>query len=146
MSYTCLLYHIVFATKERRPWIGDALMPQMVKYVGGIIRDLGGAMVEAGGVEDHLHIAASLTPTKSLAEFLREIKAGSSAWVHRDQPGMREFAWQEGYSAFAVSQSIMPKVVDYIRRQKEHHAKMSFVDELALLLKRHHIEYDPRYL
>ncbi len=59
---------------------------------------------------------------------------------------MRDFAWQEGYSAFTVSQSGMPDVVDYIQRQREHHAKKSFLEELELLLKRHGIQYDPRYL
>jgi len=141
-----LQYHIIFATKQRRHWLCDDLMQRLAKYLGGIVRDLGGSMPEANGVEDHVHIAAAFPPTRAVADVLREIKAGSSAWVHRDFPDMREFAWQEGYAAFSVSQSCMPSVIEYIRRQREHHAKMSFVDELALLLKRHGVEYDPRYL
>jgi REP element-mobilizing transposase RayT len=103
-------------------------------------------MAEANGAEDHVHIATALPPTRSISDVLREIKAGSSAWAHREFADMREFAWQEGYAAFSVSRSAMPKVIDYIRRQKEHHAKMTFVDELTLLLKRHGVEFDPRYL
>ena len=122
------------------------MMPRLIKYLGGIIRDLDGCLAEANGIEDHVHIAAALPPTRAIADILREIKAGSSAWIHRDFADMRDFAWQEGYSAFTVSQSGMPDVVDYIRRQKEHHAKRSFLEELELLLKRHGIEYDPRYL
>lgn len=146
MSHTCLQYHIIFATKQRRRWLCDDLMPRLVKYMGGIVRDLGGAMAEANGVEDHVHIAAALPPTRAIADVLREIKAGSSGWVHRELPDMRKFAWQEGYAAFSVSRSGMPKVIEYIRGQKEHHATMTFVDELTLLLKRHGVEFDPQYL
>ncbi len=146
MSHTCLQYHIIFATKKRTRWLCDDTMPRLVKYFGGIVRDLGGSMVEANGAEDHVHIAAALPPTRPVADILREIKAGSSGWVHREFANLCEFAWQEGYAAFSVSRSAMPKVVDYIRRQKEHHAKMTFVDELSLFLKRHGVEFDPQYL
>jgi len=146
MSHTCLNYHIVFATKQRRQLLSDTLMPRLVKYLGGIIRDQDGSLAEANGIGDHVHIAAALPPPRAIADILREVKAGSSAWMHRDFPDMRDFAWQEGYSAFTVSQSGMPDVSDYIRRQKEHHAKRTFLEELELLLKRHGLQYDPRYL
>ncbi len=42
MSHTNLLYHIVFATKERAPLITDALRERLHEYLGGIVRNLGG--------------------------------------------------------------------------------------------------------
>ena len=59
---------------------------------------------------------------------------------------MRDFAWQDGYAAFSVSHSVLPRVVGYIETQNEHHRKLSFKEELTVLLKRHGIEYDERYL
>jgi len=56
------------------------------------------------------------------------------------------FAWQEGYGAFSVSPSNVPQVAAYIAKQAEHHRKMTFEDEFIALLKRHGIEYDPRYV
>jgi len=50
------------------------------------------------------------------------------------------------YSAFTVSASVRDSVVSYIRNQESHHRKMSFQDELILLLDRHGIEYDPKYI
>ncbi|HEY3131361.1 MAG TPA: hypothetical protein VGL91_18040 [Acidobacteriota bacterium] len=34
----------------------------------------------------------------------------------------------------------------YIVRQKQHHKRMSFQDELLQLLKKHRVQYDERYL
>ncbi len=50
MSHTCLNYHIVFATKQRRPQLHDDMMPRLARYLGGIIRDLDGSLAEANGI------------------------------------------------------------------------------------------------
>ena len=74
------------------------------------------------------------------------IKGGSSKWVHETFPEHHEFAWQEKYGAFSVSESRVESVVEYIRTQPEHHRKMTFQDEFVMLLKKHRVEYDERYL
>ena len=59
MSYTQLNYHLVFSTKDRRPWLGPEVMPRLREYLGGIIRNLGGQMVAANGPADHVHIRSA---------------------------------------------------------------------------------------
>ena len=146
MSYTCLHYHIVFATKERRPFVDEAMMPRLAQYIGGIIRGFGGKLLQCNGPGDHIHLAALLPATRGLADMIRDIKSNSSSWVHDEFESLRVFGWQDGYAAFSVSQSGMPAVVNYIRRQKEHHHEMTFEEELAKLLERHEISFDPKYL
>ena len=146
MSYTCLQYHIVFATKNRRAVLQAELLPRLVKYIGGIVRGLRGQLLEANGPEDHLHLAAIVPATVCIADFLRDVKGDCSRWLHETFPQLRAFAWQDGYAAFTVSKSAMPEVIDYIRRQREHHEKMTFQEELIALLERHGIEYDERYI
>jgi putative transposase len=126
MSYTNLKYHIVFSTKQRRPLIGAELRPRLVKYIGGIIRQLKGRLLEADGTEDHLHLAAGIHPQTPLADLVRDVKANSSGWIHRTFPDLSGFAWQEGYSAFTVSHSVLPQVTEYICQQAEHHRRMTF--------------------
>ena len=41
-SYTNLLYHIVFSTKDRRPLITPEHEARLYDYIGGTIRSLGG--------------------------------------------------------------------------------------------------------
>jgi REP element-mobilizing transposase RayT len=146
MSYTCLQYHIVFSTKERARFLDDDIMPRLVNYIGGIIRGLGGTLLGSNGPEDHIHLAAILPHTRTIADVLRDVKSNSSGWIREQFPSLSSFGWQDGYSAFSVSQSVMPRVVEYIREQKKHHKKMTFEEELGRLLKQHGIDFDPRYL
>src|SRR5258708_615684 len=85
MSYTNLLYHIVYATKEHAPLITNTLRPRLHEYLGGTARGLGGVALEVNGVTDHVHILARLRPTISVSEFLSKLKSGSSAW-RSDRP------------------------------------------------------------
>lgn len=56
------------------------------------------------------------------------------------------FSWQEGYGAFSVSASNLGTVKNYIANQEKHHRKITFEDEFLALLKKHGIEYDPKYV
>jgi REP element-mobilizing transposase RayT len=96
-----------------------------------------------GGMEDHLHLLIQIPPVLTLSKAVATIKANSSRWASDE--GCK-FAWQEGYAAFGVSASVIPIVIGYIRNQEEHHKKMDFDAELVALLKKHGIEFDPKYV
>ena len=145
-SLTHLIYHIVFSTKERCPLVTENLSVELYPYMAGIIRGEGGASLRIGGVSDHVHILTKLPASKSLSEILRRIKGNSSKWVNEQPRFCGQFAWQRGYAAFSVSQSVVERVAAYIGRQKEHHQAVSFHDELVSLLEKHGVEYDERYL
>ena len=144
-SYTQLLYHIVFSTKNRHPWLAD-IRSRVHAYLGAAIGDEGGTALCVGGVDDHVHILARLRPDKAVSAVIGAIKANSSGWVHREFPDRTEFAWQTGYAAFAVSKSQEGRVRHYIETQEEHHQHQPFQEELIALLDAHEIEYDDRYL
>ena len=99
-----------------------------------------------GGTTDHLHALLSLPGMMSFAKAVQLIKGGSSKWLHEVFPESRKFAWQDGYGAFSVSASQVPKTITYINNQKEHHRKKSFHEEFQELLRKHGIEYDSRYV
>src|SRR4030095_611805 len=143
MSYTNLLYHIVFGTKDRLPLITKDLRPDLHQYLGGLVNGLHGTPLEINGTADHVHVLARIKPVISIAEFLSKYKSNSSAWARR-QTG--KFKWQVKYGAFSVSQSQVEPVRNYIRNQEVHHAKISFEEEFASLLKSHGIEFEEKYL
>src|SRR5262245_57751261 len=107
-TYTNLLYRIVFSTKQRIPLIGDEWRDELYRYIGGIVRAEGGVVLEIGGIDDHVHILAKFKPATSVSEMLNKIKANSSKWANEQKMRMKKFAWQEGYSAFSVSESQAP--------------------------------------
>ena len=146
MSYVSSHFHCAFSTKERRPYITPALRERLWPFLGGIARRNKMKAVEVGGVEDHVHILLSLPATMPVSKALQLIKGGSSKWIHETFPEQRPFAWQEEYGAFSVSVSQLETVIEYIRRQEEHHRTVTFREEFVALLKKHRIEYDERHV
>ncbi len=145
-SFTNLLYHIIFSTKDRRPLITLDYQPRLYEYIGGVLRNTGGISLGINGTDDHVHVLAKLRPDRALSDVLRGLKANATGWMHNVFPRLADFYWQRGYAAFTVSQSNLRQVQRYLARQKEHHAKVAFRDEFIKFLKVNGIEYDERYI
>ena len=145
-SYTALHYHIVFSVKERRPVLVPEIAHRTHEYISGIIRTIGGVPIIVGGTADHVHVLARLDKVLAISDALRNIKAGSSKWIHETFPGMRDFAWQEGYGAFSVSISALNRTKRYIESQEAHHRTVTFEEEFMKFLTLHDIPYNERYL
>ena len=144
MSYTNLLYHIVYGTKDRLPLITKELRPELHPFLGGLVNDLHGTPLEINGVSDHVHVLARIKPVISISEFLSKFKSQSSGWANRKTRG--RFKWQVKYGAFTVSQSQVDRVRVYIRNQEAHHSRISFEDEFKALLRSHGIDFEEKYL
>ena len=71
------------------------------------------------------------------------LKANSSRWMSEN---IKQFKWQDGYAAFGVSVSNTATVANYVRNQESHHKKISFEDEYLALLRKHGVEFDPKYV
>jgi len=136
MSHTSLLFHCIFATKNRRPFISEDIQPRLWSYMGGIARINGMKELAVGGTRDHAHVLISLPPKMPIAKAMQLIKAGSSKWMH-DKIRHGLFEWQEKYGAFSVGISQLDATKRYIQNQKRHHEKRSFDSEWKAILKRH---------
>lgn len=143
-TWSQVLLHIVFSTKHRKELITPQVQEPLYPFLGGIVRDEGGVLLQVGGMPDHVHLLVRWKTDDTIANLLRNIKTRSSGWIRRDFD--RNFAWQEGYGVFSVSQSASPRVKRYIAEQEKHHAHRSFRDELIALLKAHEIEFEEKYL
>jgi len=132
--------HLVFHVKYNGVTIAHDDLPRTFEYIGGIVRSLGGMSFIIGGRPDHIHALISVPPTMALADFVRTVKAKSSRWIKGIAPKYSSFAWQEGYGAFSVSPSSLPKVVSYITNQEEHHRYKSMNEEMEMFVKAYNIE------
>jgi len=135
--------HVVFSTKDRRKTIAADFQPKLWAYSAGICKKLGIFVHAIGGMEDHAHFLIQVPPVMALAKAVGTIKANSSRWA--DEEG-HKLAWQQGYAAFSVSASVVPVVVRYIQNQEAHHRKMSFEEEFLALLRKHGVEFDPKFV
>ena len=169
-SLAKILLHLVFSTKERRPFLKDlALREELHRYLGGILTHLKCQPLIIGGVEDHVHLLFAHSRTATVAEVVKELKRGSTVWLKTKSPVLSEFAWQpsgseiakerslcpkgstggcwqNGYGVFSISQSQVEDVRAYIAGQEEHHRKLSFQEEFRRLLQRYEIGFDERYV
>jgi len=145
-SLSRLLFHVVFSTKDREPFISSDVAERLFSYIGGIIRRLDGSAILVNGSSDHVHLLVCLPPNLALSDIMRVVKANSSLWANRKLALRGRFAWQAGYAAFTVSESNCKAVTDYIAAQQAHHRKVLYQREFLTLLKKHGVQFDERYM
>ena len=145
-TYSNILLHVVFSTKGRRPTVKTAFRERLYQYLAGVARHEFGRALTIGGTENHIHGLLSMATDASAAEAMRKWKSLFSGWVHKAFPSHVGFAWQSGYGVFSVSQSNAPRVIKYIEEQEEHHRRQTFEEEFIALLKKHGVDYNPRYV
>jgi len=145
-SYRQIYYHIVFGTKYRQQTITESYCNILYGYIAGIIKNKNCKPLQINGGSDHIHIMSDLHPSVPLDKYIKEIKVSSSIWL-KTQPAFNNFkGWAEKYAAFTVSHKDRDGVFEYLKGQKEHHRKVSFIDEFKTLLNQHGIEFDEKYL
>ena len=145
-TYTQLLYQIVFSTKHREPVLVKENRPQLFKYIWGILKNKKCHLYRINGVEDHLHLITHIHPTIAISDFVKDIKLASSDFI-KEEKLFKEFTnWQIGYAAISYSIDAKDNLIEYVKKQEEHHKKITFREELILLLNEHGIEFDEKYL
>jgi len=148
-TYASLFYHVIFSTKNRESFIQRDIESRVWAYLGGIARENDFTVLCAGGIENHVHLLLWLPPDWAVSKAVKLLKGGSSAWIKTafpNKPGLRHFAWQDGYAAFSVSKSKDGEVRRYIEGQREHHQKKTFEEEYRALLLKHEVPVDEKYL
>lgn len=145
-TLTNLLFHVVFSTKGRASQITNEIRSDLEQYLGGIIRMESGVAFDISCPRNHAHLVLRLPANRAISDIVRVIKTNSSRWLNQKKGNAEKFAWQSGYAAFSISESLLPEVRAYVRNQDEHHHKRTFQEELRLLLEKHKIEFDERYI
>lgn len=145
-TYTQIYVQIVFAVKGRQNMIPKENREELHKFITGIITNRGQKSFAVFAMPDHVHILVSMSPTISISDLVRDIKAGSSKFINDKKWMIGKFNWQEGYGAFSYSRSNVDLVVKYILNQEEHHKKKTFREEYLEFMSKFEIEYDSKYL
>ena len=145
MSYTKLLYHIVFRTKSGKNTIPESHEKELYAYILGIINNKKSKLYRIGGTENHLHLLVDIHPTLALSDFMRELKEHSSKWLVQN-PNFPSFeGWAASFAGFTYNLSDKQMIINYIKNQKEHHKTISFEEEYRRFLIENGIEIDEKY-
>lgn len=139
--------HLTFSTKGRCALLkDDDVRDEMWRMLGHHAHEAGCPTACVGGWHDHAHVLCGLSRTVTIAGLVEVLKRESSKWAKQRWPLLSRFAWQNGYGAFSVSQSLVDQVVRYIQRQPIHHQRSSYMDEFRALCIKHGLEIDERYV
>ena len=141
MSKTCILCHIVFATKQRQMVIVPENKRRLYAYFLGIINDRGCKALRIGGIENHVHLLIDLHPSVALADLVKVLKQSSSNWLRTNNlfPWFR--GWASGYFAGSVGIDGKQACIDYIMNQEVHHGRVSFIDEMRYEVERWGLDF-----
>ena len=130
MSYWRLFYHIVWTTRSREPLIQAAFASDMHRVIAGKATQLGAIVHAVGGVEDHVHLAASVPPSLALSEFIGQIKGSSSHFANHELALSNTFAWQAEYGVLSFDANQLARIVAYVRSQGLHHTQGTTIPAL----------------
>lgn len=146
MSYTRLLYHIVFRPKNSIPAITEKHEECLYRYIWGFIKRNNGVLYRINSMPDHIHLLVQLPPTQSLSDFMRDLKTATNKYINEEKDKFPLFCgWGKSYCAFSCSASDIADISNYIKAQKEHHKRINFYDELLKILNECGINVDMKY-
>jgi putative transposase len=139
-SFNKIWIHAIWSTKERMPLINSSVENKIYQFISEQLREQGCPVRIINGMPDHIHCLFLLSPQKSIAEVIKQIKGSSSHYINQNNLIDNKFSWQTGYAAYSVSESVVEKVYEYIKNQKQHHAKKTFQQEYEEFIKLHGFE------
>ena len=117
-----LFVQLNWHTKDDQPVLHDhieelthALLAEKAGQMKGVF------LHKLGGTDTHVHLALQYEPFISIADLVQELKGASAHEVNR-RVGHKALEWQRGYGAVSFGRKNLPWIVEYIARQREHHA------------------------
>ena len=139
-SFNKIWIHAIWSTKDRHPFIHSNVEHKIYHFISEQFREQGCPVSIINGMPDHVHCLFLLSPQKSIAEVIKQIKGSSSHYINQNNLIVDKFSWQTGYAAYSVSESVVDKVHNYIHNQKQHHAKKTFQQEYDEFIKLYGLE------
>lgn len=126
MPYCQLFYHLVWATKNREPLLTPSVEPIILGFLRSKVIGLGGVLFALNCVADHVHMVVAIPASIAVAKFVGQVKAVASTRFNKSGLGP-DFFWQEEYGAFTFDGKRLPNFIQYVERQKEHHANGTMI-------------------
>jgi putative transposase len=136
-SFNRIWIHAIWSTKERQPLISNTVENGIYRFLQEELIELSCPVRIVNGMPDHVHSLFLLNPQKSVSDIVKYVKGISSHSINEQNLISEKFSWQTGYAAYSVSESQLEKVFQYIKNQKQHHLKKTFLQEYNELLALH---------
>ncbi len=140
MPFIRIWVHLIWTTKNREKIISSETKNLLIEHIKLNCREKGIWLDSINCVSNHIHLLISLNAEMPISKLVMLIKGESSHWINKNKFVKGKFKWQEEYIALSVSESIIPKVRDYIKNQEEHHRRKTFSEEYNKLMKKYGVK------
>ena len=140
MPFIRIWVHLIWSTKNREKIISSEMKNILIEHIKSNCNEKGVWLDSINCVSDHIHLLISLNAEMPISKSVMLIKGESSHWINKNKLIRGKFQWQEEYIALSVSESIIPKVRDYIKNQEEHHRRITFSEEYDDFMKKYGVK------
>lgn len=137
MSNVKIWIHLIFSTKNRYPFLTKTIRYDVFNHIAENCKSKGISLRVINGFTDHVHCLISLGKDQNIADVAQLIKGESSFWINKNKMVVGKFKWQDDYFAISIGDKEVPRIINYIKNQEEHHSKKSFGEEVALFLEKY---------
>jgi putative transposase len=143
MPYIKAWFHLVWATKSRKPFLRKEIRQTVFDHIKENAKGKGIYLDCVNGYIEHIHCLISLSSDQTISKVLQLIKGESSFWINKEKLCAEKFEWQDDYFAVSVSHSEVKKVRHYINEQETHHEQKTFSEEYDEFIKNYEFEKPP---
>ena len=137
MSNVKIWIHLIFSTKHRQPFLSKNIRYEIFKHITENCKLKGISLRAINGYADHVHCLISLGKDQNIADVTQLIKGESSFWINKNKMVGGKFKWQNDYFAISIGEKDVPRVMNYIQNQEEHHSKKTYGEEVAEFLEKY---------
>lgn len=132
MPFWDMYYHLVWATFKRQ----HLITPVVEDTLFGLIRQKSLELHAINTMPDHIHIVVSIKPSIAVAKWVKDIKGFASYQTNQLDVAEDHFSWQSSYGSLTYGRKVVPKIIEYVNNQKQHHAN----DDIFVYLERTDID------
>jgi putative transposase len=117
-----LQYHIVWATKYRKPiFVGD-VRDEVQQYLLETLKSLDMTVLAMEIMPDHIHLLVDCKPQLRLSDAIKILKGNIARWLFLEHPEIKKqllggHLWNPSYFVATVSDRTLEQVETYINNQ-----------------------------
>jgi len=118
MSYVKNWLHCVWGTKDRTPFMAGDLKYEIIDHIRTNAKTKNIYIDTINGHKEHIHCIISLNPDQCLSNVIQLLKGESSFFINKNSLTKLKFEWADEYFGVSVSESLLPKVREYIKTKR----------------------------
>ena len=116
-----IYFHLVWSVRDDSSPISKEIERPIFRCIVSQIHKLNCQVLAINSVPDHIHLVVKVRSTVSIANLVKQAKGVSAKFTNDQLNPESYFRWEAGYGAFTISRWDLERIINYVRRQKDHH-------------------------